>query len=73
MFKIIFSIFIVVIIVLLIRKQFRSSFEHYRDPIFIDRKKLYYDMYTRSNGSIYGYCYEPWDMFSGFPVYPKAY
>jgi len=47
--------------------------EHYIDPIWMNKKKMYDDWYPRSNGSIYGNVVEPWDMFSGFPVYPRAY
>jgi len=49
--------------------------EGYRDPIYLNRAKLAYDWYPRANGSIYGF-YEPygsWNLFSGFPYYPKAY
>lgn len=54
----------------------KKSVEGYRDPIWMDKSKLYNDYYTRSNGSIYGNACAwngYWDMFSGFPVYPKAY
>lgn len=47
--------------------------EHFRNIIWSNRAKMYQDYYPRSNGSIYGNCIQPWDMFSGFPVYPKAY
>lgn len=47
--------------------------EHYRDPIWMNKKKMYDDWYPRSNGSIYGDYYQPWDMFRGYPVFPKAY
>lgn len=47
--------------------------EHYRDPIWMNKKKMYNDYYPRSNGSIYGNYYQPWDMFSGYPTFPRAY
>jgi hypothetical protein len=54
----------------------KGKIEGYKDPIWIDRSKLQNDYYTRSNGSIYGSnCMWNgyWDLFSGFPVYPRAY
>lgn len=47
--------------------------ENYRDPIWMNKKKMYNDWYPRSNGSIYGDYYQPWDMFRGYPVFPRAY
>jgi hypothetical protein len=47
--------------------------ENYRDPIWMNKKKMYDDWYPRAGGSIYGTYYQPWDMFSGFPVFPRAY
>jgi uncharacterized membrane protein len=50
--------------------------EHYRDPIFLNRSKLMYDWYPKSNGSIYGYPYSQggsWSIFSGYPYYDTAY
>lgn len=50
--------------------------EGYRDPIYLNRQKLAYDWYPRANGSIYGYPIKyggSWNLFSGFPYYPKAY
>lgn len=54
-------------------KSTNTSREHYRDPIWMNKKKMYNDWYPRSNGSIYGDYYQPWDMFRGYPVFPKAY
>jgi len=54
-------------------KKPTSSLEHYRDPIWMNKKKMYNDYYPRSNGSIYGNYYQPWDMFGGYPTFPKAY
>lgn len=54
-------------------KKDSTSVEGYRDPIWMNKKKMYNDWYPRSNGSIYGNYYQPWDMFSGFPVFPRAY
>ena len=51
--------------------------EGYKDGLWMNKEKIYYDYYTRSNGSIYGAPLQGkdkmWDMFNGFPVYPKAY
>jgi len=50
--------------------------EGYRDPIYLNRAKYAFDIYPRSNGSIYGFPYGrggSWNIFSGFPLYPKAY
>ena len=50
--------------------------ENYRDPIFMNRYKLMYDYYPRSNGSIYGMPLKyggNWHLFSGYPLYDKAY
>lgn len=51
----------------------KSSVEHYRDPIWMNKKKMYDDWYPRSNGSIYGTFVTPYDMFTGYPTFPKAY
>ncbi len=47
--------------------------EHYRDPIWMQPKKLYNDYYPRANGSIYGTPLGGWDMMTGYPFYPRAY
>jgi len=51
--------------------------EGYRDPIYLNRAKYAYDYYPRSNGTIYGFPYQSglgsWHIFSGFPLYDKAY
>lgn len=50
--------------------------EGYRDPLYLNRAKLAYDWYPRSNGSIYGFPYRyggSWTIFSGYPYYDKAY
>ena len=47
--------------------------EHYRDPIWMNKKKMIDDWYERSNGSIYGNYSQGYDMFQGYPVFPKAY
>jgi hypothetical protein len=44
--------------------------EHYRDPIYLNRRKYLCDYYPRSSGSIYG---EASNVLSGFPFYDKAY
>lgn len=44
--------------------------EGYREPIYLNRKKMLCDWYPRANGSIYG----PYsNLLSGFPYYDKAY
>jgi hypothetical protein len=50
-----------------------SSVENYRDPLWMNKKKMYDDFYPRASGSIYGNFYQPWNMFSGYPVFPRAY
>lgn len=50
-----------------------SSVENYRDPLWMNKKKMYNDFYPRVSGSIYGNFYQPWNMFSGYPVFPRAY
>lgn len=50
-----------------------SSRENYIDPIWMNKKKIWDDYYPRSNGSIYGNYQQPWDMFTGYPTFPKAY
>lgn len=47
--------------------------EKYRDPIWTNKTKLHNNYYTKSNGSVYGSIDGNWDMFSGYPSYPKAY
>ena len=48
----------------------RGAREHYRDPIYLNRKKMLCDWYPRSNGSIYGLQSH---VLSGFPYYDRAY
>jgi hypothetical protein len=48
----------------------KTNREHYRDPIYLNRRKMLYDWYPRSNGSIYGIYSH---LLSGFPYYNKAY
>lgn len=50
-----------------------KTIEGYRDPIWPNKKKMYNDLYPRSNGSIYGTFYQPWNLFSGYQVFPRAY
>lgn len=53
-----------------------SIIENYRDPIYMNRYKLMYDYYPRSNGSIYGLPIRyggNWHMFSGYPQYDTVY
>ena len=73
------TIIVVVLIALLcvsmifFTKRGGTTVENYRDPIWMNKKKMYDDWYPRSGGSIYGTYYQPWNMFSGFPVFPRAY
>jgi hypothetical protein len=53
--------------------KYTISVESYKDPIWMNKKKMYDDYYPRSNGSIYGTYYQPWDMFSGYPSYDRVY
>lgn len=53
-----------------------SSKEEYRDPIYLNRSKMVYDWYPKSNGSIYGMPHRyggSWSIMSGYTWYPKAY
>ncbi len=45
---------------------FNKTTEHYRDPIYLNRRKYLCDYYPRANGSIYG---EYSHVLSGFPLY----
>jgi hypothetical protein len=70
-------ILIIIILVIACITSCNKQIENYKDPIWLNKKKFEYDYYTRSNGSIYGirdprgiYTY---DMFMGFPSYPRAY
>lgn len=70
--KILVIIFVVICILLLSS----SNIENYRDPIYLNSKKLNCDWYPRANGSIYGFPHKlggTWDIFSGYPYYDKAY
>lgn len=44
--------------------------ENFRDPIYLNPRKLIDDYYPRSNWTIYG---PQSHILSGFPFYPKAY
>ncbi len=47
-----------------------KNIESYRDPIYLNRRKMLCDWYPRANGSIYG---TQSHALSGFPYYDKAY
>ena len=69
-----YIILIIILIVLLLWYK-KGKIEGYRDPLYLNREKLVYDWYPRSNGSIYG-MYRPygdWDLFTGFPFYNNVY
>lgn len=61
---------VAVIVVAAIYLTMKPCREHYRDPIFLNRKKMMCDWYPRSNGSIYG---EASHLLSGFAYYNSAY
>jgi hypothetical protein len=44
--------------------------ENFRDPIYLNPRKLIDDYYPKSNWTIYG---PQSHILSGFPFYPKAY
>jgi hypothetical protein len=74
----ILCIFVIIVAIALIIKKTvcdieSKTVETYIDPIWPNKVSMYNDYYTRSNGSIYGNSCQPWDMFSGYPLYPKAY
>jgi hypothetical protein len=61
---------LILIVLLAIASHPGCKNEGYRDPIYINRYKLYNDYYPRANGSIYG----PYsNIFSGYAYYPSAY
>jgi hypothetical protein len=67
---------VVLFAVLKIYLALKSDKEYYRDPIYLNRAKYIYDIYPRTNGSIYGFPHRyggSWDIFSGHPQYWKAY
>lgn len=66
----------------------KVSREGYRDPLYLNRYKMIYDWYPKSNGSIYGFPVRipldqgggnastpggGWHLMSGYPYYDKAY
>jgi len=55
--------------------QKQRNIEYFRDPIYLNRAKLAYDWYPRSNGSIYGLPLPRGShhMLSGFPFYDNVY
>ncbi len=78
--NIIIFVVIFVIILCIIKsgnfRDFGSTKEGYRDPIYLNRAKMVYDWYPRANGSIYGFSYKnggSWNLFSGYPYYDRAY
>lgn len=46
-------------------KQVQPVLENYKDPLWMQPRKMYRDYYTRANGSIYGTPERGWNMFSG--------
>jgi hypothetical protein len=68
------TVLIILVIIIIAFMIYRpKTVEGYKDPIWSNRKKMYNDLYPRSNGTIYGTFYQPWNMFSGWPAYPRAY
>ena len=68
--NIVYLLVAIVITIVLYRCIFAKSVENYRDPIYLNRKKMLCDWYPRANGSIYGLMSH---VLSGFPYYDKAY
>ncbi len=69
-------ILIIVLFSLAIIGGISRKIEGYRDPIYLNRQKMVYDWYPRSNGSIYGLPYQyggSYSLFSGYPYYYNAY
>ncbi len=66
---------IILLAFLLCKKE--KLIEHYRDPLYINRTKYAYDIYPRTNGSLYGFSAAQgigsWNIFSGYPYYDRAY
>lgn len=60
------AVIVVLVIVFSTKKK-----EGYRDPIYLNRRKMIQDWYPRTNGSIYGNKCD--GLFSGFAYYDKAY
>jgi hypothetical protein len=50
--------------------MFGKTLENYRDPIYLNRRKMLCDWYPRANGSIYGLQSH---VLSGFPYWDSAY
>ena len=50
-----------------------TAVETYKDPLWMQRSKLYADYYPRANGSIYGTPKQGWNMFSGLNSNTRAY
>jgi len=71
----ILAVIVFIVLFLVALNKDCACIEGYRDPIYLNRSKLVYDWYPRANGSIYGFAlpWGSWNLFSGFPYYPKAY
>lgn len=67
-FIIVLLVLAVIIFVILVNKK--SEKEGFRDPIYLNPKKLIDDYYPKSNWTIYG---KESHILSGYPYYPKAY
>jgi hypothetical protein len=64
------AICIIVIGVVIYKKYYTSPsvktvLENYKDPLWMQPRKMYRDYYPRANGSIYGTPERGWNMFSG--------
>lgn len=69
-------IILVIIAFLFLVYPGKCTRENYRDPIYLNRAKMIYDWYPRTNGSIYGWSNSyggSWNIFSGYPYYTSAY
>ena len=67
---ILYIIILVILAIIIYRECYKKkSKEGYRDPIYMNRFKLYQDWYPRTNGTIYGPCS---NIFSGYAYYDTA-
>jgi hypothetical protein len=64
------NIAVVLLVGIIVWWLFSSKKEHYRDPIYLNKKKFKCDWYPRANGSIYG---GQSNVLTGFSFYDRAY
>jgi uncharacterized protein (UPF0333 family) len=74
----IFSLIVLTLVIVLLfycctdTSKCSQKTEHYRDNIWLNKKKYQDDYYPRSTGSVYGTPRQPWDMMSGV-AFTNAY